>query len=62
MPKSEAQKKATAKYRAKAYDTIELRLHKGDREIIKGYATHNGKSVNALITELLQREIPDLRH
>ena len=62
MPKTEAQKRATAKYNAKTYDKIEFRLHKGGKEILKTYAESQGKSVNALILELLEKEIPALRH
>lgn len=59
---SEAQKKANAKYKAKAYDKIELRLYKGDRDILKAKAGERNKSVNAYILELLEREIPELKH
>ena len=62
MPNSEAQKRATAKYKKKAYDKIELRVPKGDRDTIRDYATYRGKSVNTLIIEILQTKIPGLRH
>jgi len=38
MPKSEAQKKAVAKYNAKVYDRMELKLPKGMKDIIKTHA------------------------
>ncbi len=62
MPNSEAQKRATAKYKSKTYDRIELRLPKGDRDTIRDYASYRGKSVNTLIIEILQTKIPGLRH
>ena len=59
---TESQKRANAKYKAKAYDKIELRLYKGDRDVVKAKAESEGKSVNAYILELLTREIPELKH
>lgn len=37
-PMSEARKKANAKFKAAAYDRIELNLPKGQKEIIKSHA------------------------
>lgn len=59
---SEAKIKANNKYTKTHYENITFRVRKGDKEIIQEYALLRGKSVNGLITELLQREIPDLRH
>ena len=50
---SEAQKKATSKYISKAYDQVSLRMPKGKREEYKAHAERQGKSLNALIIELL---------
>lgn len=51
---SEAQKKAVAKYNAKAYDEIKIRVPKGDKEIYKAIAEAKGKSLNQMITEMLE--------
>lgn len=52
---SEAQKKATSKYISKAYDQVSLRMPKGKREEYKAHAERQGKSLNALIIELLEK-------
>ena len=58
---SEAQKKAVAKYNAKAYEEIKIRVHKGNKTIISDYATSKGKSINGFVNELLEAEIPALK-
>ena len=62
MALTDARKRANAKYKAKAYDKVELRLYKGDRDVLKAKAEAQGKSVNSYILELLEKEIPELRH
>lgn len=48
--------KAVAKYNAKAYDRIELKAPKGNREILQAAAAAAGESVNTYITAaVLQR-------
>lgn len=54
---SQAQKKATAKYKSKVYDKIELRVAKGNREIIKARATQLNMSVNEYINHLIARDL-----
>lgn len=54
---SKAQQKATSKYISKAYDQVSLRMPKGKREIYKTHAERKGKSLNALIIELLEEDI-----
>ena len=60
---SDAQARATRKYRAKAYDRIEIQLPKGSREKIKAHADTVGQSVNAYISQAIsarmESEIPD---
>ena len=46
---TEARNKATQKYAAKAYDRMELKVKKGNKERLKAFADENGLSVNALI-------------
>lgn len=51
----ESQRAATARYNKKAYDRIEIVVKKGRKEKIKAFAQSQGKSVNALINELLEK-------
>lgn len=60
MAYSEAQKRATAKYNAKAYERIELRVNKGKKELISRVAEANGESVNALINRVIDQELERL--
>lgn len=48
---TEARNKATQKYAAKAYDRIELKIKKGDKDKLKKFAAENGLSVSALIVQ-----------
>ena len=48
---TEARNKATQKYAAKAYDRVEVKIKKGEKEKLKAFATENGLSVNALIVQ-----------
>ncbi len=57
MAYSEAQKKATLKYRDKAYDRFEIIAPKGTKETWKAHATSKGKSLNAYITELVEADM-----
>lgn len=54
---SEAQKRAVAKYNAKAYDEIKIRVPKGDKDKFKAFAESQGKSLNQMIVELMIREM-----
>lgn len=45
------------RYNKKAYDTIILRVSKGQKEIIQQYAESNGKSLNGFITEAINKII-----
>lgn len=56
MAYSEAQKKATAKYMKNKLDDIKVRVPKGKREVYKAHAERQGKSLNALIIELLEKD------
>lgn len=59
MAYSEAQKKATAKYMKNKLDDIKVRVPKGKREVYKAYAESKGKSLNALIIELLEKDMQE---
>lgn len=57
MPASKARVKANAKYNAKTYERLELKVLKGNKQIIQDYCKDKNKSVNSLITELLQERL-----
>lgn len=56
MAYSDASKKATIKYQKKAYDRIELKVKKGNKEIITKRAEELGKSVNSYIKDLINAD------
>ena len=49
MAISESQRKAVAKYNAKSYDEIKVRVSKGNKDIIKAHAESKGESINGFI-------------
>ena len=57
MAITEAQKKAVAKYNAKAYDEIKLRVPKGKKEVIQDIASSQGKSTNEYVKNAIQSKI-----
>ena len=57
MSVSEAQKKASAKYNLKAYDRIELKVKKGEKDSIKAHAEKQGESLNAFINRAIAEAI-----
>ena len=59
MPYSAAQNRATQKYSAKAYDQIKINVKKGKRAEYNAYAAAQTKSLNALIVELLERDMQE---
>lgn len=52
-----AQTKANNKYKAKAYDRIEIIVPKGKKAIIAEAAKAQGKSVNGFITEAIDEKM-----
>ena len=61
MPATEAQKRAKAKYEAKKYDKILLRIARdGDltKEHIEIAAARTAQSLNAYILEAVQEKMP----
>lgn len=46
-----------AKYNAKAYDEIKVRVLKGDKDRIKAFAQSQGKTVNGFIYDLIRAEM-----
>ena len=57
---SKAQQRATAKYNAANYDRIEIKVPKGDKEIIAQAAAAAGQSVNAFINEAIREKMEKL--
>ena len=51
------QTRATNKYHKKAYDSINLIVKKGEKEIIKTRADQLGKSVNQYISDLIKKDM-----
>lgn len=54
---SDCQKKATAKYNAKTYDDIKIRVPKGKRDIYKTFAESQGMSLNAWAISLMEQDM-----
>jgi len=57
MKYSDAQKEATARYNKKAYDRINVIVHKGQRQIIKDFAASQGKSLNRFICDAIEYQM-----
>ncbi|WP_302602020.1 hypothetical protein [uncultured Ruminococcus sp.] len=57
---TEARRRANEKYNAKTYEEIKVRVHKGQKDIIKAHAEKNGESVNGFVNraidETMQRD------
>lgn len=60
MPASKAKIRANAKYNKNHYDRIDLRLPKGEKEVVKSHAIkHDGslnKFLNRAINEAMERD------
>jgi len=54
---SKAQKVATAKYEAKVYDKILLRLPRGKKETIQAHAEAHSESVNGFINRAIDEAV-----
>lgn len=57
MAYTKASGKAVNKYIKNNYDQIMIRVPKGDREQYKKFAEQQGKSLTALIIDLLEKEM-----
>ena len=57
MKYTDAQKEATARYNKKAYDRINVIVHKGQRQIIKDFAASQGKSLNRFICDAIEYQM-----
>lgn len=59
--KGNSQTRAKNKYNSKNYDSLRIIVKKGGKAIIKQYTDKEGKSINGLVNELLEAEIPKLK-
>ena len=59
MAKTKAELKNA--YAKKTYDDLRIQVKKGSKAIIREYAENNGKSINGLVNELLEAEVPGLK-
>lgn len=55
--KSDAQRKAVAKFNAKSYDQIQIRVRKGYKDVITAHAAANGESLNGFINRAVEETI-----
>jgi len=54
---SEGQKEATAKYNAKTYDQISVRISKGRKTELQTHADEQGESLNGFINRAINEAI-----
>ena len=54
MPASKAQQKAVSKYMKANYDQTQVRMPKGQKDIIKAHADSMGESVNGFINRAIE--------
>ena len=57
MAISNAKIQAPAKYNAKAYDRIEIKVKKGQKAVIQAHAQGKGLSLNAYIVSLIEQDM-----
>lgn len=55
--KSDANRRAVAKYKKENYDQIQLRVSKGDKERIKAHAEARSESLNAFINRAIRETV-----
>ena len=55
--KSDAQRRAVAKYNAANYDRVELRAEKGTKDSIKAHAEARGETLNGFINRAIAEAI-----
>ena len=57
MANPDAQREATARYNRKTYERVELRVKKGQKEVIQKAAKDAGKSLNRYILDLVAKDL-----
>ena len=53
MPATKAQQKAVSKYMKENYDVYQIRMKKGQKDVIKAHAESCGESVNGFINRAI---------
>lgn len=56
-----SQTRAKNKYNSKNYDSLRIVVKKGGKAVVSEYAASKGKSINGLVNELLESEIPEFK-
>lgn len=59
MAPTEAQKRARDKWLSEKVETINLRVSKGKKEVIRKFASDRGESVNAFINRAIDEAMED---
>ena len=54
MPASKAQQRAVSKYMKENYDVYQIRMKKGQKDMIKAHAEARSESVNGFINRAIQ--------
>ena len=54
MPVSKAQQRAVSKYMKENYDVYQVRMPKGQKEVIKAHAAARSESVNGFINRAIE--------
>ena len=54
MPVSKAQQRAVSKYMKENYDVYQIRMPKGQKDIIKAHAEAHSESVNGFINRAIE--------
>lgn len=54
---SEAKIRANAKYNKKAYDRMEIKVKKGQKDIIKAHADKQGESLNQFLNRAVYNQL-----
>lgn len=57
MATTKAQQKAVNRYKAKAYDRIEVNVPKGRKADIEAHSKGKGESINGLVNILLREDM-----
>ena len=53
-PVSDKRKQSIAEYNLKAYDRVELKVHKGRKDELKAHAAKRGESLNGFINRAIK--------
>lgn len=62
MAISESQRKAVAKYNAANYDRIELRIEKGQKQVLKEHAESRGETLNGFVNRAIKETLERDNH